>query len=235
MANNKPRKLTYKIDGNGCHVVTSHKPNKDGYIRLPIRPNVTELLHRTVYRHFHNIDRIPDGMEIDHICRVRNCCNPAHLQLLTRDEHLAKTHNDRYSDIREAAYIYHVATLSNVSDVADRFNITYKTATRYIDYIKNSVSSLNITEKKRLVLNHVSNFPDTTCDDLSKMFGLSRSCCSTLKREVVPVFNIKDIEDEACCFWKEHKCTGADLGRVFGISKSTACRLIKSWKEVENV
>jgi hypothetical protein len=31
---------------------------------------------------------IPDGLELDHICRVRSCCNPAHLRAVTRRENL---------------------------------------------------------------------------------------------------------------------------------------------------
>jgi hypothetical protein len=30
---------------------------------------------------------IPDGYEIHHLCRRRECCNPAHLQMLTKSDH----------------------------------------------------------------------------------------------------------------------------------------------------
>ena len=37
--------------------------------------------------------RIPDGMTIDHLCRNRRCCNPAHLRLLTNVENAALNGN----------------------------------------------------------------------------------------------------------------------------------------------
>ena len=39
------------------------------------------LAHRCAWELTHG--RIPGGLTIDHICRTRRCCNPAHLRLLT--------------------------------------------------------------------------------------------------------------------------------------------------------
>lgn len=40
--------------------------------------------HREVYRHL--IGPIPTGLEIDHLCRNRACCNPAHMEPVTHAE-----------------------------------------------------------------------------------------------------------------------------------------------------
>lgn len=40
--------------------------------------------HRTAYTWF--VEPIPDGLELDHLCRVRACCNPAHLEATTKSE-----------------------------------------------------------------------------------------------------------------------------------------------------
>lgn len=37
--------------------------------------------HRVVYEHVNG--PIPDGLQIDHLCRVRNCVNPMHLEAVT--------------------------------------------------------------------------------------------------------------------------------------------------------
>lgn len=40
--------------------------------------------HRVAYRFF--VGEIPDGLEVDHLCRNRGCVNPTHLQLVTHGE-----------------------------------------------------------------------------------------------------------------------------------------------------
>lgn len=45
--------------------------------------------HRISYEHF--VGPIPDGLQIDHICRVKNCVNPAHLCPVTAKENMANT------------------------------------------------------------------------------------------------------------------------------------------------
>lgn len=40
--------------------------------------------HRVVYEHL--IGPIPDDMVIDHLCRVKCCVNPAHLEVVTQAE-----------------------------------------------------------------------------------------------------------------------------------------------------
>lgn len=42
------------------------------------------LAHRWSYEHF--VGPIPPGLEIDHLCRVRRCVNPSHLEPVTHRE-----------------------------------------------------------------------------------------------------------------------------------------------------
>lgn len=42
-------------------------------------------VHRITYEHYNNLD-IPEGMQLDHLCRHRNCCNPDHLEVVTPSE-----------------------------------------------------------------------------------------------------------------------------------------------------
>jgi hypothetical protein len=44
----------------------------------------TRLAHRMAYGEV--VGSIPDGMELDHLCEVRLCVNPAHLEPVTRAE-----------------------------------------------------------------------------------------------------------------------------------------------------
>ena len=42
--------------------------------------------HRYIYEHC--VGKIPDGLDIDHLCRNRSCVNPSHLEPVTRKENI---------------------------------------------------------------------------------------------------------------------------------------------------
>ena len=53
-----------------------------GWIGAGSREVGVDRAHRVTYKHFKG--KIPEGKEIDHLCRVRSCCNPEHLEAVTR-------------------------------------------------------------------------------------------------------------------------------------------------------
>lgn len=57
--------------------------NINGYGRMYYKSgNHRKMAHRVVYEsHF---GPIPDGLELDHLCRTRSCVNPAHLEPVTK-------------------------------------------------------------------------------------------------------------------------------------------------------
>lgn len=48
----------------------------------------TYYIHRLMYEAL--VDSIPEGLEIDHLCEVRNCCNPSHLEPVTHAENMRR-------------------------------------------------------------------------------------------------------------------------------------------------
>lgn len=48
------------------------------------RQRITRQAHRAVYEEM--VGPIPDGLTLDHLCRVRACVNPAHLEPVTVQE-----------------------------------------------------------------------------------------------------------------------------------------------------
>lgn len=48
-------------------------------------------VHRLVYTVM--VGPIPEGLQIDHLCFVRECCNPAHLEAVTADENRRRRKN----------------------------------------------------------------------------------------------------------------------------------------------
>lgn len=69
----------------GCWLWTAPLRN-DGYGEIGSggREGKQILAHRASYLSF--VGPIPDGLELDHLCRVRCCVNPAHLEPVTRAE-----------------------------------------------------------------------------------------------------------------------------------------------------
>jgi hypothetical protein len=66
--------------GNGdCWLWTARR-HRDGYAQIQLDGR-TQLAHRVAYRVF--VGPIPDGLTLDHLCRVRHCVNPAHLEPVT--------------------------------------------------------------------------------------------------------------------------------------------------------
>lgn len=73
-----------EIDANGCWLWTG-KLNPDGYGRVLLPKELGYTLvrtHRYTYETF--VGPIPPGLVIDHLCRVRHCCNPDHLEAVTQ-------------------------------------------------------------------------------------------------------------------------------------------------------
>ena len=63
--------------------VEKGRENRNGYSR--VRYQGRELMaHRVVYELL--IGPIPEGLFLDHLCKMRACCNPAHLEPVTPKE-----------------------------------------------------------------------------------------------------------------------------------------------------
>jgi hypothetical protein len=48
------------------------------------------VAHRASYETF--VGPIPEGLEIDHLCRVRECVNPEHLEPVTHEVNMQRAH-----------------------------------------------------------------------------------------------------------------------------------------------
>ena len=95
------KKFTKTINKDGCLTTTSHKLNPDGYLRKHDNGKGLIMWHRKVWQDEHG--EIPEGYEIDHMCKNRACFNVDHLQLLTTHEHRVKDNTGRYDKQKKRA------------------------------------------------------------------------------------------------------------------------------------
>jgi hypothetical protein len=91
--NNLPEKVSSRIqvDAAGCWLwqgAVSDTGYGTIYVGSGRKDRKTKLLHRFCYEQ--SIGPIPLGRDLDHLCRVRRCCNPAHLEPVTRQENVLR-------------------------------------------------------------------------------------------------------------------------------------------------
>jgi len=62
--------------------------SRDGYGQFAPKRNALAGAHR--YSYELHVGPIPKGLEIDHLCRVRSCVNPDHLEPVTPKENILR-------------------------------------------------------------------------------------------------------------------------------------------------
>lgn len=79
-------RFTRRIDrdpGTGCWNWTGSLTGQ-GYGRIRVGDKGRVVAHRFSYELY--VGSIPDGLQIDHLCRNRRCVNPAHMEPVTSRE-----------------------------------------------------------------------------------------------------------------------------------------------------
>lgn len=64
-----------------------------GSVQIEVAGVLEVRAHRAAYRAF--VGSIPDGFQIDHLCRVTSCVNPDHLEAVTPRENTRRAFSHR--------------------------------------------------------------------------------------------------------------------------------------------
>lgn len=80
-----------KVDRTGgpaaCWPWTAYR-TRSGYGRFNLGGKRIDTAHRVAYVLLRG--PVPEGLQLDHLCRVRHCVNPAHLEPVTQRENLLR-------------------------------------------------------------------------------------------------------------------------------------------------
>jgi len=91
----------YKINKNGCWKWQAFKTH-EGY---GLKKESGRSMHAHRYMYLKHRGKIPNGLHLDHLCRVRDCVNPDHLEIVTvaennRRSSLAKINHRQAKEIK---------------------------------------------------------------------------------------------------------------------------------------
>lgn len=81
-------KSMVNVDENDCWIWAG-KLRKDGYANFTY-DGVKKLAHRATFESFHEITLTRKDV-LDHLCMVKACCNPAHLDRVTQRENIKRS------------------------------------------------------------------------------------------------------------------------------------------------
>lgn len=98
----------FEIDEHGCWLWTSRLFTQTGYSCITVLMDdgrwSPTVAHRAMYMAL--VGPIPDGLHIDHLCRVRACVNPDHLEPVTQRENTMRGENQTARQVLQTACIH---------------------------------------------------------------------------------------------------------------------------------
>ena len=83
--NRNTKKLEWEQTERGCWEVTSHAPNRKGYVKI-IRNGIFYIAHRYIW--IKTYGPIPEKLCVLHSCDNRKCINSEHLFLGTNEDNM---------------------------------------------------------------------------------------------------------------------------------------------------
>lgn len=77
----------------GCWEYAEDAVVGGGYAQFYVSPGVKVYAHRFAYELL--VGPIPDGLDLDHLCRNRRCVRPSHLEPVTRSVNVRRGNDAR--------------------------------------------------------------------------------------------------------------------------------------------
>jgi hypothetical protein len=84
----EPIRFFAKVDITDTCWLWAGATNRKGYGSFRLAGGTIQSAHRWSFIYAHRFN--PEGLDIDHLCGVRNCVNPAHLEAVTHLENILR-------------------------------------------------------------------------------------------------------------------------------------------------
>lgn len=112
--------LARTLNVDGCWVWQGHKRLGYGIVQRVVGgKTVVYRLHRFMYEQLKG--EIPPGLVPDHLCRVRSCVNPNHIEIVTPGENVLRGESPSAKNAKKTKCVKgHLLTDSNVYYRKDR-------------------------------------------------------------------------------------------------------------------
>lgn len=125
-------KVDRSLGDDACWPWMAHVAwNGYGEFRLPTRKGRLVKAHRVAYEL--SVGPIDDRLDLDHKCRNRRCCNPRHLEPVTRAENakrgLSGMHRSKLSE-QECREIIALRGVVSCAELAARYSVSKASISR---------------------------------------------------------------------------------------------------------
>ena len=88
------------------------------------------MYHRYMWEREHG--PIPEGYEINHLCKNRACFNIDHLECINGTDHTVLTNTERYAERKEEAKQKWLTGHWSATQIASHFDVSWSSAFRWI-------------------------------------------------------------------------------------------------------
>lgn len=143
--------IKYEVDEKGCWNWLTNLDDK-GYGKITINNRRTRA---HIYYYEQKYGEVPEGLELDHLCRNKRCCNPDHLEAVTGIVNVRRGNNTKYPQ----ELIEHIREEfkrgKSYRDIAYENQMKYFTVWKYInDLTKRRNITMQESKSKEKELEH---------------------------------------------------------------------------------
>jgi len=126
MLGREGKPIEFKLNKDGCHIVTSHVSNKDsGYFNIIYRDNMV-MLHEYIWMCYNGT--ISKDVKLVHKCGNKKCINTKHMKIVVKSHPETKLieprQRGRHLSKAQCFVIYSQYDITSRKELALRFNTT---------------------------------------------------------------------------------------------------------------